>query len=126
MVLKMAYSFALTFNIWIQIILDFLQDEHDFILRRLRIVCDFTGQIRGSSNRLPLPWQEENHASITRRWIQQPHLLRTIITCNKPPLSPKRASRTTKTIHLEAQCARHCWGSKFLAHWSYPSCGSCL
>lgn len=66
-------------HILVQIVLDLGQDELDLILGRDGSVCDVARGIRGAGNRLALPWQEEDDATIRCGRIQQTHLVRAVV-----------------------------------------------
>lgn len=68
-----------TFDIRIQVILHFVQNELNFVFGGLGMVRYFARCISGTSYRLLLPRQEEYNTTIRCRRIQQAHLFGTAI-----------------------------------------------
>lgn len=64
-----------TFNVRIQVILDFSEDEEDLVLGGFGVVRDLARQVRGARDGALQPRQEEDHAPVRRRGVEEAHML---------------------------------------------------
>lgn len=62
-------------NIWVEVVLHLLQDEHNLVLGGSRVVRHLAGEVSRARDRVLLPRQEKDDAAVAGRWIEQTHLV---------------------------------------------------
>ena len=67
-----------TFYVGAEVVADLPQDEVDVVLPRDGVSRHAGGGVGRPSYGHLLPGQEEDDASVTRRWIQKTHVVRTV------------------------------------------------
>ena len=70
---------AANVDLWLQVVLHFLQDPLDLLLLCDWVGLDIAGRISRTGNGVSLPWQEENHTAVRGARVDQTHVGRRVV-----------------------------------------------